>query len=42
VFELWLFNNEPRLKYGCLDTIKSDLVSAIIDYTQRETHNMQQ
>jgi len=39
LFMLWFSNNEVRLKYR-LDTIKSDLVSAI-DYTQRETHNMQ-
>jgi len=39
LFMLWFSNNELRLKYR-LDTIKLDLVSAI-DYTQRETHNMQ-
>jgi len=33
LFVLWLFNNEPRLNYRCLDTIKSDRVCTIIDYT---------
>jgi len=33
LFMLSLSINEPQLNYRCLDTIKLDLVSAIIDWT---------